>query len=76
MLKMSMSHSISVLILGAFSRLKLGVGDPLEVLVITELQWDTWLSSMDYEKTPTGVPFLGESYLEPVCISQGQTKLL
>lgn len=76
MLKMSMSHSISVLILGAFPRLRLGVGDPLEVLGITELQWDMWLSSMDYEKIPTSVPFLGKSYLEPVCICQGQTKLL
>lgn len=47
MLKMSMSHSIVVLVLGALSRLRLGVGDPLEVLVITEPQWDMWLSSTD-----------------------------
>lgn len=29
-----------------------------------------------YEEVPTGSPSLGESYLEPVCIRQGQTKLL
>lgn len=76
MLKMSMSHFISVHSSGASSRLRLGVGDPVEVLVITELQWDMWLPSVDYEKTPTGVSFSGESFLEPVCISQAQTKLL
>lgn len=32
---MSMSHSVAVLVSGAFARLRLGVGEPLAVLVVT-----------------------------------------
>ena len=73
---MGMSHSVVVLVSGAFSRLRLGLGDPLEVLVVPGLQWNMWFSSTGCEYAPAGVPLFRDSYLEPGCISQGQNKLL